>query len=63
MGSTASSLQSNYKEAVYFLTISSQKSLVIILSTLEGWKTESTLEPPGSFERWALGLGIQRLSH
>ena len=36
---------------------------VIILSTLEGWKTESTLEPPGGFERWTLGLGIQRLSH
>ena len=63
MGSTASNLQSNYKEAVYFLPLSSQKSLVIILSTLEGWKTESTLEPPGGFKRWTLGLGIQRLGH
>ena len=37
---------SHFEEAVYFLPFSSQKFLVLILSTLEGWKAESTLEPP-----------------
>ena len=42
------------KEAVYFLPFSSQKFLVLILSTSEGWKAESTLEPPSGFEH---GIG------
>ena len=33
---------SHFEEAVYFLPFSSQKFLVLILSTLEGWKAEST---------------------
>ena len=37
---------SHLEEAVYFLTFSSQKFLVLILSTSERWKAESTLEPP-----------------
>ena len=55
--------QSHFKEAVYFLPLSFQKFLVLILSTSEGWKTESTLEPPSGFERGTPGLGIQRLNH
>ena len=39
----------HFEEAVYFLSFSSQKSLVLILSTSEGWKAESTLEPPSGF--------------
>ena len=41
---------SHLEEAVYFLPFSSQKFLVLILSTSEGWKAESTLEPPSGFE-------------
>ena len=37
---------SHFKEAVYFLPFSSQKFLILILSISEGWKAESTLEPP-----------------
>ena len=59
-GSTASRLQSQYEEAVYFLPLSSQKFLVLIWVTSEEWKTESTLESPSGFEH---GVGIQRLNH
>ena len=38
---------SHFEEAVYFLPLSSHKFLVLILSTLEEWKAESTLEPRG----------------
>ena len=41
---------SRFEEAVYFLPFSSQEFLVLILSTWEGWKAESTLEPPSGFE-------------
>ena len=41
-----STLQSQYEEAVYFLSLSSHKFLVLIWSTLEGWKAELTLEAP-----------------
>ena len=44
-------------------TATSQKLLVLILLTSEGWKTDSTLEPPSGFEHETLGLGIQRLNH
>ena len=54
---------SHFQEAVYFLPFSSQKFLVLILSTLEGWKAELTLEPPSSFENGNTGLGIQHLNH
>ena len=54
---------SHFEEAAYFLPLTSQKYLVLILSTSEGWKAESTLEPPSSFEHGTPGLGIQRLKH
>ena len=38
--------ESHFEEAVYFLPLSSQKFLVLTLSTSEGLKAESTLEPP-----------------
>ena len=40
---------SHFEKAVYFLSFSSQKFLVLILSTSEGWKAELTLEPPSGF--------------
>ena len=46
-----------------FLPLSSQKFLVLILSTSSGWKAELTLEPPIGFEHGTLGLGIQHLNH
>ena len=52
----------HFEEAVYFLPFSSQKFMVLILSTSEGWKTQSTLEPPSGFEHGTPGLGIQRLT-
>ena len=52
----------HYEEAVYFLPLSSQKFLVLILSTSQGWKAESTLEPPSGFEPGTPGLGIQHLN-
>ena len=41
---------SHLEEAVYFLWFSSQKFLVLILSTSEEWKADSTLELPSGFE-------------
>ena len=54
---------SHFEEAVYFVTLSSQKFLVLILSTSDGWKAESTLEPPKGFNHETPGLGIQHLNH
>ena len=54
---------SHFEEAVYFLPLSSQKFQVLIWSTSEGWKAESTLEPPSGFDHGTPGLGIQRLNH
>ena len=63
-GSTASRLRSNLKEAVYFLPLSFQKFLVLILSTSDRWKAEWTLEPPtDGFEHGTPGLAIQCLNH
>ena len=61
-GSTASRLQNNFGEVVYFLPQSSQKVLVLIWWTLEGWKAESTLEMPSGSEQVAPRLGIQHLN-
>ena len=55
--------QSHFEEAVYFLPLSSQTFLVLILPTSEGWEAESTLEPPSGFEYRTPGLGIQQLNH
>ena len=54
---------SHFEEAVYFLPLSSQKSLVLILSTSEGWTAESTLELPSGFEHETSRSRIQRLNH
>ena len=54
---------SHFKEAVYFLPLSSQKFLVLILSNSEGWKAESTLQQASGFEHRTPGLRIQRLNH
>ena len=54
---------SHFEEGVYFLPFSSQKFLVLILSTSEGWNAESTLEPPSGLDHGSPGLGIQRLNH
>ena len=62
-GSTALRLYSHYEEAVYFLTLSSQKFSILIWSTTEGWKAELTLEPPIGFEHRNSGLGIQLPNH
>ena len=49
---------SHFEEEVYVLPFSSQKFLVLILSTSDGWNAESTLEPPSGFEHGKPGLGI-----
>ena len=53
-GSTASRLQSQNRETVYFLPQSSQEVLVLIWLTSERWKAELTLEPPSGFEGMTL---------
>ena len=53
----------HFEEVVYFLPFSSQTFLVLILSTSEGWKAESTLELLSGFENGTPGLGIQHLNH
>ena len=55
--------ESHFEEVVYFLPLSSQKFLVLILLTSEGWKAELTLEPPSGFEHGTPGLGIQYPNH
>ena len=55
--------QGHFEEAAYFLPISSQIFLVLILPASEGWKAESALEPPSGFEHRTPGLGIQHLNH
>ena len=50
-----------------FFLLSSQKFLVLILSTLEGWKAESTLEPPsdsmGPLDWESIALTTRSLLH
>ena len=41
---------SHFEEAAYFITLSSQKFMVLVLSTSEGLKAESTLELPNGFD-------------
>ena len=61
-GSTASRLEPLRGGSLLFTT-SPQKFLVLTLSTSEGWKAESTLEPPSSSEHRTPWLGIQCLNH
>ena len=46
-----------------FYHLSPQKCLVLTLSTSEGWKAESTLEPLSGLEHGTHGLRIQHLNH
>ena len=59
-GSTVSRLKP-LRGGSLLLPLSSQKLLVLVWSTSEGWKTESTLEPLSGFEHGTPGLGIQHL--
>ena len=54
--STASRLEPLRGGSLVFTTLSSQKFLVLILSTSEGWTAKSTLEPPSCFEHGTPGL-------
>ena len=45
-----------HEETVYFLPLSHREFLVLILSTTERWKAESTLEPPSGFDLGTIGL-------
>ena len=54
--SAASRLQCHYEEGVHFLPLSSQKFLVLIWSSSDGWKAESTLELPSAFVLETPGL-------
>lgn len=60
-GSPASRFQSQYKETVCFLPLCPQEFLVLIWSTTEGWKAESTFNPPTGFEIGNPEFGIQHL--
>ena len=62
-GSTASRLQSHYKETIFFLPGSPQNFLVLTWPTSEGWKAEATLKPPSGLEHGIPALEIQRLKH
>ena len=55
--------KSHFEEALYFLPLTPQKFLVLILSSSEGRRPELTLEPLSGFEHGTPGLGIQRLDH
>ena len=59
-GSIVSRLQSHYKERVYFLRLSSQRSWY---SFDRPSKDELTLEPPSGFESGTPRLGIQHPKH
>ena len=49
-GSTVSMLWSHQDDPAYSLPLSLQEYLVLILSTIEGSKSASTLKPSGGFE-------------
>ena len=55
--------RNHFEEAVYFLPLSFQKFMVLILSTSGGLKAESTLEPSSGFQHWTPILGTQCLNH
>ena len=61
-GSTASKLEALQGGSLFF-----PKKFPEIpgthFTTSEGWKTESTLQPPSGFEHDTPGLGIQHLNH
>ena len=56
-------LQSYYQETIYILLLSSKKFMVLIWSTSERWKAQSTLELPSISEHATSAMGIQHLNH
>ena len=48
MESTVSRLESYYEKTVFFLPLSRREFQKLISLTSEGWKAESTLEPPSA---------------
>ena len=63
MGFSCFKTRATLRRQFTFITLSSQKFLILILSTSEAWKAESTLEPPNGFDHETRGLGIQHLNH
>ena len=63
MGFNCLKAGATFEEVIYFLPLSSQIFLVLILLTSEGWKAESTLEPPSGLEHGTSGLEIQHSNH
>lgn len=57
------SYKATYEETIYFSPLSLHNFLVLISSTSEGHKAESTLEPPTAFEPRFPGLGIHCPNH
>ena len=55
--------KATYEETIYFSPLSLHNFLVLISSTSEGHKAESTLEPPTAFEPRFPGLGIHCPNH
>ena len=49
-GRSASMILSHYEETIYFLPLSHQEFLILIWSTWQGCKDESTLNSPSGFE-------------
>ena len=58
-GSTASRLEPLRRDSLLFI----MKLLVLILSTSEEWKAESTLEPPSGFKHGKTGLRIHHINY
>ena len=61
--STFSRLQSQEEQTAYLPPLRPQEYLVLISSTSEAWKAESTSEQLSGFKTRTPGLGIQRLNH
>ena len=53
---------SHFQEAVYFLPLSCQKFLILILSTSEERKAESTLEQPSGSEHGLIIFSLLQIS-
>ena len=60
--STIPRLQNHNEETFYFLPLSPKEFLVLIWSSSEGWKPESTLKPLSGFEPGTPGLTTRPLT-
>ena len=63
MESTVSRLQSYYEKTVFFLPLSPREFQKLISLTSEGWKAESTLEPPSAKNSLFAGETFNRRKH